>query len=269
MTCARNTRDQVREIQALDCDDLFDNWDENVSINFGECPSKFSFENEQATKTAKNKKVDLNVNLLELFDLLDQKTTDHGPTDDDDSASFHTEQKKRYAIEVGTTPRKKHNDNMQKTKNEFIIKDISYLDTNPGSLRTGKIKIPVKSPTLNFRDLSPLSGHREMGSNFNKTVKGFRIGSSVCTDENFSNINLPTPVIGKGSGTLTGTASRNIFCQPLPMLGQIGHNHLLHIPGGLAPVRTGSVRRAPPVQVVNKTRHCVNFGNTRKTGSMR
>jgi hypothetical protein len=269
MTCARNTIEQVREIQALDCDDLFDNWDENVSINFGECPSKFSFENEQATKSPKNKKVDLNVNLLEIFDLLDQKTTDHGPTDDDDSASFHTEQKKRFAIEVGTTPRKKHNDDMRKTKNEFIIKDYSSLDTNPGSLRTGKIRIPIKSPTLNFREICPLGGHRGMWSNYNKSVKSFRIGSSVCTDENFGNINLPTLVIGKGSGTVTGTTSPNIFCQPLPMLGQIGQNHLLQIPGGLAPVRTRSFRGNPPVQVVTKTRHCMNFGNTGKTGSMR
>lgn len=78
----------MREIQALDCDDLFDNWDEHVSINFGESPSKFSFENEKAKKIGKNQKVDLNINLLEIFDLLDQKTTDHGQTDDDDSASF-------------------------------------------------------------------------------------------------------------------------------------------------------------------------------------
>lgn len=269
MTCARNTINQVREIQALDCDDLFDNWDEKVSINFGECPSKFSFENEQATKTPKNKKVDLNVNLLEIFDLLDQKTTDHGPTDDDDSASFHTEQKKRFAIEVGTTPRKKHNDDMRKTKNEFIIKDYCSLDTHPGSLRTGKIKIPIKCPTLNFREICPLGGHRGMWSNYNKSVKSFRIGSSVCTDENFGNNNLPTPVIGKVSGTVTGTSSQNIFCQPLPMLGQIVHNHLLQIPVGLAPVRTSSVRCKPPVQVVTKSRHCVNSGNTRKTVSMR
>jgi hypothetical protein len=136
---------------------------------------------------------------------------------------------------------------MQKTKNDFIIKDISYLDTNPGSLRTGKIQIPIHYPTPKSKDLVSLSGGRGIWSNLNKTVKKFGRGSSVCTDENFCNINLPTPVIGKGSGTATGTASRSIFCKPPPLLGQIGHNIWLQFPGGLAPVRTSSVRGAPPV----------------------
>ena len=65
MTCAA-TEEQVRRIVAIDCDDLFDNWDDLTNIHFGEQPSKFSFENEKKTKN--NKKLDLNVNLLEIFD---------------------------------------------------------------------------------------------------------------------------------------------------------------------------------------------------------